>query len=382
MAQNNFRWDPYVLASGDKAITLLNQHFCGDTQRKVLFIIGKGFDIRMNQVLEQYRNLACAPDVKCMLVSFNEGENSVSHKYKAYVDQNYAELLALVEEKDIIPKSIQLWREEGNKKRRVGDREAAEIISGYDEIKEYTDIIIDISSLPRGVYFSLIGKVLSLIDNKPQGSPLINLLVAVAENARYDACVKEDGSDSDTKFLKGFMGQIKPPAERSEPLVWLPILGEDKDPHIKRASDDLKASEICPIFPFPSKDPRRADSLLVSYHGLLLDELRIEPQNIMYVPEQNPFEAYKILVTTIRNYVISLRELNGCRAALSTFSSKLLSIGTFLAAYQINNVDGQNIVGVANVDAPGYLLENESTFADLKKESELFVIWITGEPYE
>ncbi|MBL7759123.1 MAG: hypothetical protein JNK08_00335 [Sediminibacterium sp.] len=382
MSQQTFRWDPYVLRSGEGAIALLTEHFCSERQSNILFILGKGFDIRMNQVLSQLTDIGCQPSVDCMLISFNEGDTSVSHQYKAYVDENMRELNEIVPAEKFIHKSIQLWKQDGNKRRRVGDWEAAEIITDFSCIERYTDIIIDISALPRGIYFSLLGKILSLIDTKPDGTPLINLIITVSENARFDACVKEDGTDPDTKFLKGFGGQIKPGTERNEPLIWFPILGEEKDTHIRKAGDFLNANEICPIFPFPSKDPRRADKLLVNYHGLLLDELRIEPQSIMYVPEQNPFEAYKALVRAIRNFQVSFRELNGCRAALSTFSSKLLSIGTFLAAYQINNVDRQNIVGVANVDSPGYILENEATFADLKKESELFVIWITGEPYE
>ncbi|QEK50681.1 hypothetical protein FYC62_02630 [Pedobacter aquae] len=207
-------------------------------------------------------------------------------------------------------------------------------------------------------------------------------MVTVAENAALDACIKEQGLDQESKFLMGFMGGIKPKNEREEPLIWLPILGEDKKKHIEKANDDLKPDEVCPLFPFPAKDPRRPDSLLINYHDLLLDKLGIEPQNIMYVPEQNPFEAYRIIHSAITNYTNSLKVLNSCRAALSTFSSKLLSIGTLLAAYEINNNSTHSLVGVVNIDSQGYVLENEESFQDLNKSSELFVIWLTGDPYE
>jgi len=376
------RWNPYLLSSTEKAVQLLNTHFGDEKPRKVLLIMAKGFDIRMNFVLKQLLDLEKPIDLSCKLICFDEGSGSTSHQYKKYVDENFLELEKLLDSSKIELAPIKLWKEEGNRKRRIGDREASGIIKSFDDIKDYTDIIVDISALPRGIYFSLTGKILTLIDNKPEESPLINLMVMVAENAALDACIKEQGLDQESKPLMGFMGGIKSKNEREEPLIWLPILGEDKKRHIEKTNDDLEPDEVCPLFPFPAKDPRRPDSLLINYHDLLLDKLNIEPQNIMYVPEQNPFEAYKIIVNTIKNYTKSMSVLNKCRAALSTFSSKLLSIGTLLAAYEINNSEGQKIVGVVNIDSQGYTLENEESFDELNKSSELFVIWLTGDPYE
>jgi hypothetical protein len=241
---------------------------------------------------------------------------------------------------------------------------------------------VDISALPRGIYFSLIGKILHIIDSKPQNSECINFVIAAAENAKIDATIKENTIDTEGKFLVGFMGGVKSQAEREESLIWLPIMGEDKEPHITVANAELEPTEVCPIFPFPAKDPRRPDALLIKYHKLLFDNLKVEPQNIMYVPEQNPFEAYKILVKAINNYNGSLKILRGCRAALSTFSSKLLSIGTLMAAYQINIVDQKDIIGVMNVDARGYEIEDINKWEEYNKSSELFLIWLTGNPYE
>ncbi|MEO5563052.1 MAG: hypothetical protein ABIR18_06440, partial [Chitinophagaceae bacterium] len=71
--------------------------------------------------------------------------------------------------------------------------------------------------------------------------------------------------------------------------------------------------------------------------------------------------------------------LNGCKAVLSTFSSKLLSIGTLLAAYELKKKDIG--VGVLNVDSHGYKIDPDADLKRLKEESKLFVIWLTGEPY-
>lgn len=377
---NNLRWDPYLLASSLNAERLMKDHFQGE--KRLLFLLAKGFDVRMNFVLKKLRGICPELAVECWLVCFDEGEDSSSHKYASHVEKNLAEFKSIMQGGHYQEKFINLWKEEGNRKRRIGDREAASILNSYEDIKEFTDIIVDISALPRGIYFSLIGKILHIIDAKPPNTSSINFVVAAAENAKIDATIKEHTIDTEGKFLVGFMGGVKSQPEREESLIWLPIMGEDKESHISVAFGELEPTEVCPIFPFPAKDPRRPDALLIRYHKLLFDRLKVEPQNIMYVPEQNPFEAYKILVKAIRNYNNSLQILRGCRAALSTFSSKLLSIGTLMAAYQVNIVDGQDIIGVMNVDARGYEIGKIEEWEEYNKGSELFLIWLTGDPYE
>lgn len=374
---NGYRWNPYVLLQNERVTTFWQSHFSAK-HRRVLLIMGKGFDVRMNFTVKSI--LECAPqlDLSCMLIEFEEGKKSSSLDYEPLVKENVAELTSLLG-KVPISKSIKLLS--GKKeKRRVGDREAAELFSDYNTLKAYTDIIVDISALPRGIYFSLVGKILTLIDKYAEPHTQ-NLFITVAENPILDSRIEESEIDQDLNYLYGFGGGIELTADMEKPLIWFPILGEDKDSHIRKAFEKITETngrlfEICPTLPFPSKNPRRSDSLLMEYHGILFDELSIERQNIMYVPEQNPFEAYVQLTRAIKNYNKSLDVLNGCKVALSTFSSKLLSIGTLLVAYENN----EN-VGVLNVDTKGYQIKNVEEFKNLKAKSELYASWIAGEAY-
>jgi len=375
------RWNPYVLIKGDKTKDFWKDHF-NNQKRSLLFVLGKGFDVRMNIALKQISE--CCPKIHmtCLLIDFEESKNSSSHMYKSLVDENMAELSKIIPSNKLIEKKIGLWKISGRKRRRIGDRQAALIIKSIEDIAPYTDIIIDISALPRGVYFSLIGKVLSLID-KNESNIKPNLFVIVSENAEIDNNIIDDGVDMDLNYLYGFGGQIDLSSEIEKPIIWFPILGEDKAPHLSRAYSKITETknrlfEICPTLPFPSKNPRRSDALIIEYHKLLFDEFGIESQNIMYVPEQNPFEAYVKLCNTIINYNKSLRVINGCKASISTFSSKLLSIGTLLAAYDLKDEIG---VGVLNVDSEGYKINNVEDIKKLNEKSELFVTWLTGEPY-
>ena len=71
--------------------------------------------------------------------------------------------------------------------------------------------------------------------------------------------------------------------------------------------------------------------------------------------------------------------LNGCKVVISTFSSKVLSIATLLTAYELMEDIG---VGVLNVDSQGYEIDDFEELKNRRESSELFVIWLTGEPYD
>lgn len=375
---NGLRWDPSVLIRGDKTPEFWNSHF-NPVQRNVLFILGKGFDVRMNMAVKELIKSCPKIKLECWLIEFDEGAGSNSHKYLKHVLENEKELNTCLTGKQIITKKISLWNSKvKGKRKRIGDRQAAQILGSYEQIKPFTDIIIDISALPRGVYFSLVGKFLTFIDNyaklkKP------NFFVVVSENADIDSRIKEKGIDEDVGYLHGFGGTLELTSESEEPVIWFPILGEDKAEHLEKAYTHIRPNEICPVLPFPSKNPRRSDSLIKIYYQLLFDRLNIESQNIMYISEQNPFEAYIRLTKAIRNYNTSLKALDGCKAVISTFSSKLLSIGSLLTAYELINEIG---VGILNVDSQGYDIDSFDDLKSIKDNSELFVIWLIGEAYE
>ena len=377
---NRLRWDSYVLMKGAAKINSFWTEHLAESARAVLFILGKGFDIRMNEGIRHLVNSNSKIKIKCLLIEYDEGQESSSQTYKKMADANLAELTSFASVK-VELKKIQLWKGKGRSKRRIGDKEAADLFSTYDEIKPYTDVVVDISALPRGIYFSLIGKLLTLVDiNKVASIEKHNLFVLTSENAKIDQLTSDEDIDDDLKFTFGFGGGLELTSD--DPVIWFPILGENKRNQILRAHNKISPREICPLLPFPAKDPRRSDTLIMEYHQLLFDELRIEPQNLLYVPEQNPFEVYRSLSNAIINYNKTLSIIGGCRGALSTFSSKLLSIGAIITAYELNTRDVDKIgVGILNVDSKGYRIEDEGSLIKINQESELFLTWLTGEPY-
>ena len=60
----------------------------------------------------------------------------------------------------------------------------------------------------------------------------------------------------------------------------MPLLGENKSLHFEKANQHIRPDEICPLLPFPSKNPRRSDDIFKEHHGLFFDVLRIRSNNI------------------------------------------------------------------------------------------------------
>jgi hypothetical protein len=98
------------------------------------------------------------------------------------------------------------------------------------------------------------------------------------------------------------------------PLVWFPILGENRSSQLQRVATEIpKSAEICPILPHPSRDPRRADRLIIEYKEPLFDSRRTPTGNILYAHESNPFEAYRQLFLAMQRYRDSLNIMGGSK---------------------------------------------------------------------
>jgi hypothetical protein len=370
------RWESYAKIGGKKVEIFFNEHFA-QPNRKLLYILGKGFDVRMNGLIQVLFDSCSAVNMECILVDYKEGSDSASRQYSSLVETNLTGLNALLGGCTLIKESIELFSGTAGKRKWIGDRTIGGIIPS--DLDGISDVIIDISALQRSVYPSLIGTLLSLIEQKQLG---INLFVGVTENARIDALITEVGTEHDLKYLHGFGGDIEITAEAEKPIIWFPFLGEGKMEQLKKAQDQIikhtRPYEICPVLPFPSKDLRRSDALIMEYHEWLFDASQIASKDIIYVPEQNPFEAYIRLNKAIKNYNQSLKTLGGCKAVVSNFSSKLLSVGSILTAYELKDEIG---VGLLNVPSEGYKIRDEEEMKSLTSESQTFLMWLTGDPY-
>jgi hypothetical protein len=366
------RWNQYVLERG-AGLKKFWHHHLSVRPRRLLFILAKGFDPRMCLGLEQILALQKQGTCDVALIEFSESPTSPSWAYHSLVEANVAKLTTLMDQRGQIRRMpLEMRSVDG---RRVASTSALNLFRKRTDLGDYTDVILDISSAPRGVFLPLLAKILHLLDNSPAcaGQPPTNFHLLAWEDIELDARIKDNGVEERADYLTPFRGAMDREASAGQPRVWIPLLGESQRVQLERIYVHVTPDEISPVLPSPARNPRRSDDLVVAYHDLLFDSWGIEPKNFIYASEQNPFEVYRQIVRAICAYRDSFAPLGGAKFVLSALSSKLLSVGALLVAYDFKA--HQFDVGIAHVDCHGYdFVEPEKLPA-----GELFGLWLAGE---
>jgi hypothetical protein len=330
----------------------------------VLFVCGSGFDPRAVAVLERLR-AASGRHIDGWMIELPEDATDLA--VRPLADANRAEI-----ERLITDGGGQLHRQtlpEFNDARSLG-----RLISRHFQeagiLDAYGEAILEISAMPRSVFFPLARGVLQRA-HLPAGDAQRwdgDLHVAVCENPDVDSHVLEEGTTAMAP-IGGFAGTR---GERPTTTIWVPVLGERAAARVKALYDELEPDETCPVLPWPARDPRRGDRLMLEYRRLLFEEIRLEPRNVIHAAERNPFDLYRTLGALHEQYLASLRPLGSVGMVLSSHSSKLLSVGVLLTAYEHSLI-------VQHVSPGRYGLHDGADA--LREHDEIYDLWLTGEPY-
>jgi hypothetical protein len=89
--------------------------------------------------------------------------------------------------------------------------------------------------------------------------------------------------------------------------------------------------------------------------------------------------VYRQLRRSILYYGDALKELGGSNAVISANSSKLLSVGALLAAYELKRAGID--IAIAHVETHGYTLSGSADINSLANESKLYGLWLSGDCY-
>ncbi|MGA2917605.1 hypothetical protein [Methanoregula sp.] len=371
---SNLHWSNYFLKKGEDFQPFWKLYL-EEKERKLLYVIGIGFDLRMCLGLDALVNSTPSINCDCISIEYHEGASSPSKKHADKLEHNRGKLNVLLKKcRKHTPKKISMWSDDG---RPIGDIKSKDIISNIGELLDYTDIIVDISALPKNVYFPLIGKILYLIDDyrKDDSTKKVpNFHIIVAESAIIDRKIIEVDLITDAFFLRGFTSGLENESAQNIPTIWIPILGEQRKEHLKGILKKVTPDEIWPVLPSPSIDPRRGDNLLLEYRDFLFDQENVEPRNIIYASEKNPFDLYRQIHRIIHYNNEALRPLGGCKVAISPLSSKLLSIGALLAVYELKK--SENNVAIALIVPQGYNIEEISE--EESNQIEIFSLLLIG----
>lgn len=365
------RWDPYSLTYDSDFEGFWSQ-LLGQRDRRLLLVLGKGFDVRALEAARRLRDLGA--DVDVWLLAFHNGQED-SELRRRRTDGNVEGLGRLFDASRIRVIDIDIG---GAFASPVASANTYRQLRGAGDPTLYDDVIVDISAMPRMVAMTSVAVLLKGLDDAGRAGKCVNLHVATVESVSADLNAGQGSLRDQVSFVRGFSGELTAQTTKDLPHVWFPVLGENQRDRLDRIHQHLTPDEICPVIPFPSREPRRGDEIIYAHRELLFDTFQVEPKNILLACEYNPFEAYKQVFEAMDRYRRALGELGGCKAFVSPLSSKLLSIATLLACYDhlFGEVPGKRLkVGIPYIET--------AVYADPTQEPdtpfELYSMWIRGE---
>lgn len=138
-----------------------------------------------------------------VMLVFDEGPTSPSRKYDELVQKNVGALTKMVPVEQVQERTITMFSSEG---RRITSRSAESVFRSVNELMEFSDVFVDVSSLPCSVYFPVVAKLLHLFDGVKDGAAP-NLFVMVSESAELDRRIVEEGIDEDADYIHPFRGR-------------------------------------------------------------------------------------------------------------------------------------------------------------------------------
>lgn len=387
-------WDHYIFRRGSGVHDLWDR-LHDNRPMRVLYIAGRGFDVRAQTVMREYvTNLQSAgrrvDSAKLLLIGLSGYE--LDEDIRALTEENAAALETIF--KPLGASDTITMSESTSDEDDIG---ASNLLRGGVQkvlatVADHTDIILDVSSMPRMTYLALLTNLLQkLVPDKqikkgephPLAAKGVNFQVLVAEDARLDGLIKAEDPSNQLVQIPGFAGAFQAESIKDWPLVLFPILGENRVNQLIKvlASQEIPdGAEICPVVPHPSKNLRRADDLLVEYRDVLFKSGRAPTNNIMYVHESNPFEAYRQLLGAMRRYRESMNVLGNCRLVVTPLGSKLVTVGAGLACFEMRPADASAKYRVAvPLAEPKRYAASVQSLKDSKPD--ISALLLTGEAY-
>lgn len=362
------RWESYVMyRQNEKLVKFWKEYYKDKPAATVLFLLGKGFDPRMNNILKLFLENNSGQKLDCIAFDFPSEKDSEENQ-KLY-EINARELVALKEKyrfgyEELKIDGILPWD------KRIAQMSRKVIAK---DLSEYNDVILDVSSLPRAFYFN-IGKALF---NKLSNDKKKNLFFAVSENVMIDELIKKMPVNDNIEPLVGFRSMSSRESNLDRINILISLMGEQNIDILRSIYNHFQPSDMFPVLPFPSKDPRHSDYLMLKYHEFFTEKQFTEPQNITYADEQNPFELYRIVSNMIQGHQATFKPISDHVCfGIALLTSKLLSLGALLIGLEYNHC-----VTIYNVSSTNYEIENATKFSEMNKNSEPFMMWITGEAY-
>lgn len=315
-------WENCVTHFDDGVYEFVDDYFAQPSRHCVL-VAGAGFDPRAKRVAER---LAKAMGHRLHGLFIREERGDPAINLQALADANEVQLKSVIAEAKIA--HIQIFS--ADDQAPIGGHGVRTALNDYVWPENITDIVLDMSALSTGIGFPLARLLLEYAEAHAG----VSLHVMVVSNPELDDRIIGEPSPQ-VQSVRGYSG----PSGGYEPLpvaqIWLPQLGRGRVETLRRIRNTLEdVYKVCPVVPFPARNPRRADELLAEYQAQLLNEWQVDPRDLIYVSERNPLDCYRTISTLKSRYDQTVDGVFFPQLILSPFGSKVIAVGAMMAAIE------------------------------------------------
>jgi hypothetical protein len=330
-------WENCITNFDDDVDSFVADYF-EDSLRSVLLVAAAGFDPRSRRISQMLANTL---GNRLSGVFIREERPGASD---ALVEQANANELAL---KAVVPNSVifkvDVFADDGAP---VGGSRIVSMLGAHVVPDEVTDVILDLSALSIGIGFPVARMLLE--DCEAAIGRAFHLMIV--SNPEMDDRISSLPS-SRAGSVKGF----SPPTEvegKGLAQVWIPQLAPGRGLALTQIGAAIsRRYKICPLLPFPARNPRRADDLLAEYNTELVDEWQVDPRDVVYASERNPLDCYRTLSTLKTRFDRTMKGTYEPRMVLSPVGSKVLAAGALMAAIEHD-------MAVQYLETENYLFDN------------------------
>jgi hypothetical protein len=354
------RWDRCIYQRGPDAKQFVAEYLARD-DRRLLLIGGAGFDPRSPQFCE-----TLASHTSHLTGLFLREERPVTSQQLAdRALANSARLQASCPTSSVL--QIQIFAKDGAV---IGGREVVKALKAFT-LTEYTDVIVDMSSLSKGISFPTVRYLIDSLGNV-SSPPSVHLFVT--EDADTDGKILEVASDR-TGLIAGFAGDWGLEVQQETATLWLPQLMKNQHRILDMIYKFVNPDDTCPILPFPTHNPRQPDELIEEYRAELQSTWEVEHRDLVYANERNPLDLYRTILRLDDARRRVFQEVGGSQIVLSPLGSKVLAMGAMLAALDRN-------FPVAYVEAIDYKVDPSIINGDGSGVGDLVHLCLSGTFYE
>lgn len=352
-------WDPCISHGAGASEEFLTKFFT-DAARRAVVIAGAGFDPRSSRATELLSAVLQGRLRGVFLREERSGGQGALGELGELGEANARRLRQLVPNSRIAPFPVF-----SGDNATVGGRQAVKALAN-ESWADVTDVVIDMSAMSVGVAFPLVKFVLRRARECNR-----NLHVVVTDDPSVDEEI--DGvSTEKAETLFGFKGARGVHDSSGIPILWLPQLTARRKKPLGRvyaALTEEQEVDVCPLLPFPSRNPRRGDNLIEAFQEEFESIWRVDARDLIYVDERRPVDLYRSVLDIDDARERVFRKLGGSQTVLSPFGSKVQNLGALMAALER--------------DFPVMYVEtlNYTSTPTESAEGELVHVWLHGEAY-